>query len=59
MDSLTNLYPKLSIGGYVIIDDYGVIIPCAKAVHDYRKAYNIKDPLLPIDGVGVYWQKTE
>lgn len=59
MDALTNLYPKLSIGGYVIIDDYGVFIPCKKAVHDYRKTYNIKDPILPIDGVGVYWQKSK
>lgn len=59
MDALTNLYPKLSIGGYIIIDDYGVLLPCKKAVQDYRKAYNIKDIIVPIDGDGVYWQKTE
>lgn len=59
MDALVNLYPKLSVGGYIIIDDYGVIPPCAKAVHDYRNMFAIEDPILPIDGVGVYWRKSE
>lgn len=35
MDSLTNLYPKVSPGGYVIIDDYGCWPGCQKASHDY------------------------
>jgi len=56
MDALTNLYPKLSIGGYVIIDDYG-ILACEKAVSDYRVKNNINDPIEQIDGAGIYWQK--
>jgi O-methyltransferase len=31
MDTLVNLYPKLSEGGYVIVDDYGAIPACRQA----------------------------
>ena len=56
MDSLVNLYPKLSSGGYIIVDD--TIIPaCAKAVEDYRKKHGITEPIIRIDWTGVYWQK--
>jgi hypothetical protein len=59
MDALTSLYPKLSIGGYVIIDDY--FIPCcAKAVHDFRTKYNITDELFRTkDSVGAFWKRTQ
>lgn len=56
MDALTHLYPKLSVGGYVIIDDY-VMPSCAKAVNDYRAAHGIRDPLVDIDGAGAYWRR--
>lgn len=57
MESLTYLYPKLSVGGFVIIDDYS-IESCRKAVADYRQSEGITEEILPIDGVGVYWKKT-
>jgi hypothetical protein len=57
MDSLTSLYPKLSQGGYVIVDDY-FLKPCAKAVADYRQAHGIDDAVIDIDGVGAYWRRT-
>ena len=38
MDALEALYPKLSVGGYVIIDDYGNIAQCKEAVTDFRNA---------------------
>ena len=38
MDALTALYPKLSPGGYAIVDDYGEIASCDAAVHDYLDA---------------------
>src|SRR4030095_16171801 len=44
MDVLTHLYPKLSPGGYVIIDDYGLpICDCKKAVDEYRAKHRIAD----------------
>jgi hypothetical protein len=59
MDALVYLYPKLSVGGYVIIDDYGAVAACQQAVHDYRSRHRIADPIVPIDGWGVFWQKSE
>jgi hypothetical protein len=57
MDALVHLYPKLSPGGYCIIDDYGAFYSCKKAVHDYREAHRIHEPVQEIDWGGVYWQK--
>ncbi len=58
MDALVNLYPKLSIGGYVIIDDYKGLIPaCAQAVNDYRIEHNITEEMELIDDDAVYWKR--
>lgn len=57
MDSLVNLYPKLSVGGYAIVDDYGEIAQCRKAVDDFRTSNQIDAPVIPIDLSGVYWKK--
>jgi len=59
MNVLVALYPKLSIGGYVIIDDYVVFPSCFKAVHDYRKSHNVTDEIVTIDSTGVFWKKTK
>ncbi len=56
MDALVNLFPKLSPGGFVIVDDYGYIDSCRKAVEDYRAKHGIKDPIHEIDQFGIYWQ---
>ena len=40
IESLENLYPKLSKGGFCIIDDYA-LAGCRSAVDDYRKKYQI------------------
>jgi len=58
MDALTALYPKLSVGGYVIVDDYGGIEACRQAVTDYRAANGITDVIHEIDWTGVYWQRS-
>lgn len=57
MDALNALYPKLSPGGYVIVDDYGAIAACRRAVHDYRAAHGIDDAMLPVDWTAVYWRR--
>jgi O-methyltransferase len=57
MDALVNLYPKLSEGGYVIVDDYGAIPACRQAVHDFRDAHGIGDEIQKVDWTGVYWQR--
>lgn len=58
MDALQNLYPKLSVGGYLIVDDYGSVAACRQAVHDYRRAHGIDDEIISIDGWGVYWRRS-
>lgn len=58
MDALVNLYDKLSINGYVIIDDFS-FTACAEAVNDFRKENNITDEMVRIDLSSVYWKKTK
>jgi O-methyltransferase len=55
--ALESLYPKLSMGGYVIIDDYGAIPACKQAVTDFRSRCGIQEPINPIDWTGVWWCK--
>jgi O-methyltransferase len=56
IEVLEALYPKVSPGGYVVIDDYGNIPQCRQAVDDYREANGITAPLNRIDWAGVWWQ---
>lgn len=56
--ALTSLYPKLSRGGYVIVDDYGTLPSCRQAVEDYRRAESITEEVIPIDWTGVYWRRS-
>ncbi len=57
MDGLTSLYDKVSDGGFVIVDDYGDLEPCRRAVDEFRTARGITDPIERIDWTGVYWRK--
>ncbi|MBT8594000.1 macrocin O-methyltransferase [Polynucleobacter paneuropaeus] len=56
IDAISALYPKLSKGGFLIVDDY-CLQPCAQAIHDYRTQHNIHDEIIDIDGTGVFWRK--
>lgn len=56
MDALSNLYDKLSTGGYIIIDDYS-FPSCAAAVTDFRSKNKINEPIHWIDNSAVYWKK--
>jgi O-methyltransferase len=57
MDGLANLYPGLSPGGFLIVDDYGGLAPCRAAVDDYRRDNRIAEEIVEIDWAGVYWRK--
>ncbi|MCC6226246.1 MAG: class I SAM-dependent methyltransferase [Microthrixaceae bacterium] len=56
MDALEALYPKMSPGGFVIVDDYGGWESCRAAVDDYRSAHGIDAPIQRVDWTGVWWQ---
>lgn len=57
MDALEALYDKVVPGGFIIIDDYGALPPCRKAVEDFRSERKITQPLERIDWTGMYWRK--
>jgi len=59
IDALSALYPKLSIGGYVIVDDYGAWEPCRRAVDDYRSAHGITDEITAVDWTGIHWRRSQ
>lgn len=55
---LDNLYPKLSSGGFVIIDDYGETeYRCHDAVDEYRENHNIHSPIIHVDDKCIFWRK--
>lgn len=56
MDALDNLYPQLSLGGFVVIDD-GALEPCRSAVEDFRTRHAIAEPLEQIDWTGFFWRR--
>jgi O-methyltransferase len=56
--ALESLYPKLSPGGFVVVDDYGAIPGCKQAVDDFRAARGIETPLETIDWTGVWWRRS-
>ncbi len=58
MDALINLYPKVSAGGFIIIDDWGSVSSCKQAVLDFRNANSIDDKMEQIDYAAIYWRKS-
>ena len=56
IQAIEALYDKLSPGGFVIVDDY-FLPPCAQAIHDFRAARGISDPIEDIDGIGSFWRR--
>jgi O-methyltransferase len=56
--ALEALYPKLSVGGFLIVDDYA-LDGCRAAVQDYRREHAITEPIEQIDWTGAYWQRRE
>lgn len=56
--ALESLYPKLSRGGYLVVDDYGAVPACRSAVQDFRRIHGVKEEIVKIDWTGVYWQRS-
>jgi O-methyltransferase len=56
MEALEALYPRLSPGGYCVIDDYA-LPGCRSAVDDFRAAHGITEPITTIDWSGARWRK--
>ncbi len=58
IQAIEELYPKLAVGGYIIVDDFGAVRGCKKAINDYRESHGITDPIEKVDWTGVYWKKS-
>jgi len=54
---LRNLYPRLALGGYAIVDDYASSPECEAAVGRFRDAGGIAGHLLPLSRDCVSWRK--
>ena len=59
MDGLANLYPRLSPGEFVIVDDYLAIEGCRRAVDEYRATNGIDEEILEVDWSCVYWRRSD
>jgi hypothetical protein len=59
-DTLVSLYDRLSVGGYVIVDDYGQDswTYCRRAVDEFRAERGIMDPMQRVDSTCVYWRRS-
>lgn len=68
MDTLTNLYDQVSVGGYIIIDDYGAWPGCRKATNEFLMSrgwlpedfvtHHFAPWLEPVPEGGRFFQKT-
>jgi O-methyltransferase len=58
MVALEALYSKLSVGGFLIVDDYHALQGCRMAVDEFRQRHGIRDELHPVDWACVYWRRT-
>lgn len=58
VDVLYNLYDKLSVGGYLIMDDW-FGFPSKDACEDFFRVHKMKVEIIRIDQLSAYWKKTE
>jgi O-methyltransferase len=57
--TLASLYPGLARGGYVIVDDYGAMPECGRAVDAFRRHHGIAEPLEQVDWTCVRWRRED
>jgi len=56
--ALESLYPGLSVGGHLIVDDYHVLEECRRAVDEFRARHGIDEPIEEVDWTCARWQRT-
>ncbi len=56
IQALTALYPKVSPGGFLIVDDYA-LPGCKQAVDKFRASQRITEKMVEIDWTGWFWRK--
>ena len=58
MDALVSLYPKVSKGGFVIVDDFHGWPGCKRAIQEYLLERGESPEIHTIDEDGAYWRVT-
>jgi len=56
-EALRCLYPRLEVGGYLIVDDYGSFEGCRRAVDEFRDRHGIAEPIEKVDTTCVRWRR--
>ncbi len=54
---LTHAYERVSPGGFVVVDDYGSLDGCRRAVDDFRDRSEITTEMHWIDEHAVFWRR--
>jgi O-methyltransferase len=59
--ALDALYPRLAVGGYLIVDDYHAMAAdeCRRAVDEFRAEHGIAEPLETVDWTCVRWRRED
>ncbi len=57
--TLEALYPDLQVGGYLVVDDYGAMPECKRAVDEFREKHGITEELEQVDWTSVKWRRTD
>lgn len=57
MDTLLALYDSVPPGGFIICDDFGVVVDARRAILDFRKERGITNHMSSIDSDGIFWRK--
>jgi O-methyltransferase len=54
---LQRLYTRLAVGGYLVVDDYGALPECRRAVDEFRQRHGLTEPLEEVDWTCVRWRR--
>jgi Macrocin-O-methyltransferase (TylF) len=57
--TLDALYPGLSVGGYLVSDDYAFLPACQRAIDEFRRQHDIAEPIEQIDFNGIRWRREQ
>ena len=57
IDALNAAYDKVVPGGFVIVDDYGAVDACRKAVAVFGRTHSNNTAMRDIHGIGAWWVK--
>ena len=55
--ALDAVYPSLSVGGYLVIDDFYPLDDCRRAVEDFRAEHEITEPIESVDWNAARWRR--